>query len=62
MIANLLSDLPAPGEAEKFDSLLERPGLRIERIVSHGQVTPADSPYEQAQDEWVLLVEGGARL
>lgn len=62
MIANLLSDLPAPGETETFDSILDRPGLRIERIVSHGQVTPPDEPYEQAEDEWVLLVEGAARL
>lgn len=62
MIANLLSDLPAPGEKEAFESILERPGLRIERIVSHGHVTRSDEPYEQPEDEWVLLVEGAARL
>jgi cupin 2 domain-containing protein len=61
-IGNLLTDLPAPGSDETFTTLLDRPGVRIERIVSHGHTTPADHPYEQAKDEWVLLVEGAARL
>ena len=62
IVGNLLSELPAPGDDEVFTSLLERPGVRIERIVSHGQVTSAESPYEQDDDEWVMLVEGAARL
>ena len=41
-------------------ALLTRPGLRIERIVSSGQVSP--DWYDQDQDEWVLLLEGGAHL
>ena len=59
---SLLSGLPAPGADEVFTTLLERPGVRIERIVSHGHVTPEDQPYAQAGDEWVMLVEGAARL
>ena len=62
MVANLLSDLPAAGGDEAFEAILARPGLRIERIVSHGHVTPPDSPYRQDEDEWVLLVQGAARL
>ena len=61
-LRSLLSGLPAPGAEEDFTTLLERPGVRIERIVSYGHVTPADSPYEQEDDEWVMLVEGAARL
>ena len=61
-VANLLADLPAPGPEEDFSTILERPGLRVERIVSHGHVTPAESPYAQAWDEWVLLAQGSARL
>ena len=53
---------PAPGRGETFDEILARPGLRIERIVSHGHVTPEDEPYDQGWDEWVLLLAGGARL
>jgi cupin 2 domain-containing protein len=61
-VRNLLSDLAAPGAEEEVSTLLERPRVRIERIVSHGHATPADSPYEQDDDEWVMLVEGAARL
>lgn len=59
---NLLRDLPDATAAEVFTPLLERPGCRIERIVSHGQTTPAHSPYRQAHAEWVLLLQGAARI
>ena len=62
MVQNLLSDLPLAGPEESLISILERPGLRIERIVSQGHVTPADRTYQQAEDEWVMVVEGAARL
>jgi len=61
-VSNLLADLALLGPDESFATILERPGVRIERIVSHGQTTPADAPYDQAGDEWVLLVQGAARL
>jgi cupin 2 domain-containing protein len=48
--------------AETFDTLLERPGVLIERIVSQGETTPADAPYQQAHDEWVMVVSGAARV
>jgi len=47
---------------EQFEDLLRRPGIRIERIVSHGHVTPPDQPYLQDWDEWVLVLEGAAEL
>lgn len=59
---NLFTDLPDAMAAEIFTTLLARPGCRIERIVSHGQTTPADTPYDQPHDEWVLLLRGTARL
>ena len=60
--ANLLHPLPPPGPEEHFEDLLSRPGCRIERIVSHGQQSPQDSWYDQDEDEWVLVVSGGASL
>ncbi|MGZ8311928.1 MAG: cupin domain-containing protein [Allosphingosinicella sp.] len=57
-----MAELPAPGPDEQFLTLLARPGVKIERIVSHGHVTPGDAADEQAGDEWVMLVEGAARL
>ena len=40
MITNLLSGLPDAKLEEVFEPLLERDGLRLERIISKGQVTP----------------------
>ena len=45
-----------------MDLLVERPGLRIERIVSTGQATPEGQWYDQDSDELVLVVDGAARL
>ncbi len=60
---NLYDDLPASPEAgERFDALLARPGLRIERIVSTGQASPPDFWYDQDEAEWVLLLQGAAAL
>ena len=61
-VQNLFSGLPLAGAEESFVPILERRGLRIERIVSHGHVTPADRTYQQPEDEWVMVVEGAARL
>ena len=42
--------------------LLHEKRVRIERIVSTGQSTPADQPHRQRHDEWVLLLAGLAGL
>lgn len=62
MPANLFQPLPDARSGECFDDLLERPGCRIERIVSHGQASPPGFWYDQAWDEWVLLLSGSALL
>jgi cupin 2 domain-containing protein len=60
---SLLRGLPASAEAaERFETLLTRPGVRLERIVSSGQSTPPGEWMDQASEEWVLLVAGRARL
>ncbi|WP_227698611.1 cupin domain-containing protein [Sphingomonas hengshuiensis] len=61
-VGNLLTGLPAAKRAEAFTELLARPGVRAERIVSHGQSTPEDAPMVQDSDEWVLLLQGAAGL
>ncbi|MGH8383786.1 cupin domain-containing protein [Pseudomonas sp.] len=62
MLNNLFSPLPAATAQEHFDELLTRPGLCIERIVSHGQASPAGFWYDQPNGEWVLLLTGSAGL
>jgi len=59
---NLFDDLPRQTDEELFKELFSRKGVRIERIVSTGQSTPAGEPYNQEHDEWVLLVSGSAGL
>ena len=62
LMINFFEDLPVGTEEEDFTELLSRPGVRIERIVSNGQSTPVDEPFDQAHDEWVLLLRGSASL
>lgn len=59
---NLFEPLPDARAAEAFDTLLRRPGLCIERIVSFGQASPPGFWYDEPQGEWVLLIAGTARL
>jgi cupin 2 domain-containing protein len=61
-IRNLLTDLPDASAGEVFETLLEAGDMRIERIVSEGQSTPAGEWYDQDRDEWVMLLKGGAGL
>ena len=59
----LTEGLPLTPQADElFDILLETSGLRVERIVSTGQVSPEGEWYDQVWDEFVLLVSGAARL
>lgn len=59
---NLLRDLPGDASREAIESLLDRPGARLERIVSRGQATPPGAWYDQEEDEWVALLQGEAEL
>lgn len=45
-----------------FEELLQGSEFRAERIVSLGHTTPPNQWFDQATDEWVLLVSGAARL
>ena len=50
-------------DPELFEPVLSGPaGLLVERIVSHGHVTPEGEWYDQERDEWVVVLEGEARL
>ncbi|MGG7568627.1 cupin domain-containing protein [Rhodovulum sp. DZ06] len=59
---SFFADLPGPGGPEAFDPVAALPGARIERITSHGHETPPGEWYDQAWDEWVLVLTGGAIL
>jgi cupin 2 domain-containing protein len=52
----------SPLPAEVFETLAQSAHVRIERIVSEGHTSPAHGWYDQDQSEWVLLLQGAARL
>ena len=59
---DLFADLYDVAPEERFDALLERPGLRIVRIVSTGQATPDGDWCDQDDDEWVAVLRGSATV
>ena len=60
--SNILTEVPDAQGGEIFETLMARGGVRIERIVSHGQATPEGEWYNQGHDEWVLVLSGRAGL
>ncbi|HEV3142349.1 MAG TPA: cupin domain-containing protein [Gemmataceae bacterium] len=58
LFANILSAVPE----EQIQSLLATETVRIERIVSMGHASPPGFWYDQDTHEWVLLLQGSARL
>lgn len=62
MTSNLFKDLPSNLPNELFTTLLEATNLRLERIVSHGHSSPEGFWYDQDQHEWVVVLQGSARL
>ena len=61
-MSNLFDDVPARLPAERVDVLVSAPEVRVERIVSTGHVTPPGEWYDEAVDEWVVVLRGRARL
>ena len=61
-VHNLLSNLPDATAEECVEVLLSTPNSRLERIVSRGQASPENFWYDQSQAEWVMVLQGKARL
>ena len=59
---NLFANIPENLKAELFETLLQTPGFRIERIVSQGHCSPDGFWYDQNEKEWVILLQGSAGL
>jgi len=62
VVRNLFSQTPSPTGEEVIQPLLAGKTFRLESIHSYGQSTPEGFWYDQADEEWVLLVQGSARL
>ncbi len=61
-VQNLFDALDRDRPDELFETLVQLPGAKLERIVSTGQATPPGEWYDQTDDEWVVLLSGAARL
>jgi len=58
-----LYKLPEKMQTEELiEAIIPDNGVLIERIISAGQVTPPDVWYDQDRDEWVVLLQGNAKL
>jgi cupin 2 domain-containing protein len=61
-MSNLFSNIPSNLPAELIETLIQSDGVRIERIVSHGHASPEGFWYDQDDYEWVMVLQGAARL
>ena len=61
-MSNIFANLPAQLPQELFESLLDNSHVKLERIISRGHITPEGVWYDQTWHEWVILLQGTARL
>lgn len=59
---NIFSHVPNRIDVEIFETILHTEDLTIERIISKGQASPQEFWYDQDRNEWVMVVQGQARL
>lgn len=58
-----INSIPETGPKEEiFKLLFQGNNIKIEQIISEGQISPAEGWYDQKENEWVLLIEGNAKL
>lgn len=61
-LKNLFDNLSSDHSAEQISQLVRADNIRIERIVSRGHHSPSSGWYDQAENEWVAVLKGEARL
>ena len=61
-IGNLFESLPEDISNEIFSELVRGDNIKIERIISKGHASPGSGWYDQAENEWVAVLKGEARI
>lgn len=59
-MTNIFSNIPQQLDKEIFESIVNHENIRIDRIVSSGQTSPAQGWYDQNEHEWVIVLKGNA--
>lgn len=62
MTNNIYQNIPDYAKTEIFEDILKSENIRIERIISYGPESNDSEWYEQNENEWVILIEGKAKL
>jgi cupin 2 domain-containing protein len=61
-IKNIFENIPDANLMERFETLFENKGIKLERIISGGLTTPPGQWYDQDWDEWIVLLKGSAGI
>lgn len=61
-VYEFLEDIPSSSKDEVFQTLLSNKNIKIERIISYGQTTPEEYWYDQEDDEFVMVLDGEAKI
>ena len=59
-VGNIFESIPNNLKEESFDLLTQGNGIKVERIISKGHISPASGWYDQEKDEWVIVFQGEA--
>ena len=59
---NIFQDIPVDLHAEVFEVIASSQSIKIERIISQGQTSPATGWYDQDEHEWVMVMQGKGEL
>ena len=59
---NIFDKIIVDKEEENFFEIFKNETIKIEKIVSNGQISPENLWYEQEKSEFILLLEGFAIL
>ena len=57
---NIFAEIPDELDNELMEVLQQSDNIKIQRIVSKGQISPETGWYDQQQNEWVIVIKGEA--
>jgi cupin 2 domain-containing protein len=59
---NIFDAIPGNIDTEIIERIIDCENVKIERIISKGHTSPDTGWYDQAENEWVLVLKGEAVL